>query len=48
MVKEKQIQKMKDSLQKKKEELEKKLQKIEQNANADAISGKKFDFIMSI
>ena len=48
VVKEKQIQKMKDSLQKKKEELEKKLQKIEQNANADAISGKKFDFIMSI
>jgi phage shock protein PspC (stress-responsive transcriptional regulator) len=48
VVKEKQIQKMKDSLQKKKEELEKKLQKIEQNANADAIIGKKFDFIMSI
>ncbi len=48
VVKEKQIQKMKDSLQKKKEELEKKLQKIDQNTNADALSGKKFDFIMSI
>ena len=48
VVKEKQIQKMKDSLQKKKEELEKKLQKIEQNTNADALNGKKFDFIMSI
>jgi phage shock protein PspC (stress-responsive transcriptional regulator) len=48
VVKEKQIQKMKDSLQKKKEELEKKLQKIDQNTNADAFSGKKFDFVMSI
>jgi len=48
VVKEKQIQKMKDSLQKKKEELEKKLQKIDQNTNADAFKGQKFDFIMSI
>ena len=48
VVKEKQIQKIKDSLQKQKEELEKKLQKIEQNTNADALSDKKFDFIMSI
>ena len=48
VVKEKQIQKVKDSLQKQKEELEKKLQKIEQNTNADVIKGQKFDFIMSI
>jgi hypothetical protein len=45
-IKEKEIKKMKDSLQKKKEELEKKLEKIDQSA--DAINGKKFDFVMSI
>ncbi len=48
VIKEKQVQKLKDSLQKKKEELEKKLEKIDQNTSADAITGKKFDFILSI
>ena len=46
VVKDKEVKKVKDSLQKKKEELEKKLEKIDQSA--DAIGGKKFDFIMSI
>jgi hypothetical protein len=48
VIKEKQVQKLKDSLQRKKEELEKKLEKIDQNTSADAIGGKEFDFILSI
>lgn len=46
VAKDKEVKRVKDSLQKKKEELEKKLEKIDQSA--DAINGKKFDFIMSI
>lgn len=46
LIKEKEVKKIKDSLQKKKEELEKKLEKIDQSA--DAISEKKFDFVLSI
>ena len=46
VIKDKEVKKIKDSLQKKKEELEKKLEKIDQSA--DAIGGKKFDFILSI
>jgi len=50
VVKEKQVQKIKDSLLKKKEELEKKLEKIDQNNNAEAFGrdSKKFDFVLSI
>ncbi len=48
VIKDKQVQKLKDSLQRKKEELEKKLEKIDQGTSADAINGKKFDFILSI
>jgi len=46
-IKEKEVQRMKDSLQKKKEELEKKLEKLDQSTSADAFGGK-YDFIMSI
>ncbi len=50
VVKEKQVQKLKDSLQKKKEELEKKLEKIEQNGDAEAFSkdADLFNFTFSI
>jgi hypothetical protein len=50
VVKEKQVQKIKDSLLKKKEELEKKLEKIDQNNNTEAFGrdSKKFDFVLSI
>lgn len=49
IIKEKQVQKLKDSLQKKKEELEKKLEKIDQN-NTEAFGrdNKMFDFTLSI
>ena len=46
VVKDKEINRMKDSLQKKKEELEKKLEKLDQSA--DALQGKRYDFVMSI
>ncbi len=50
MIKDKQVQQLKDSLQKKKEELEKRLEKINQNNGTEAFIREKkmFDFLLII
>jgi hypothetical protein len=50
VVKQRQVQKLKDSLQRKKEELERKLEKIEQNDGNEAFTrdSQRFDFVLSI